>query len=63
MRMSLAAARVNKKLTQEQVAQAMGVAKKTVWSWENGRTLPSLEKIEPLCNLYGLTYDDIEWNA
>ena len=63
MRISLAAARINKGLTQEQVAEALKVAKKTVWSWENGKTRPKIDKVEAICDLYGVTYDDIAWGA
>ena len=61
MKITLAAARVNKELTQQQVAEKLGVTKKTVGSWENGKNMPRLEQIQPLCELYGLTYDDITW--
>lgn len=59
MRITLKAARVNKNLTQEQVADELKVTKKTVGSWESGKTSPKLEKIEQLCELYGVSYDDI----
>lgn len=60
--MSMRAARTNAGLTQEAVAEALNVTKKTISSWENGKTLPTLDKIEPICKLYGAKYDDIEWN-
>lgn len=63
MRITLKAARVNKNLTQEQVADELKVTKKTVGSWESGKTRPKLEKIEQLCELYGVSYDDIAWNT
>lgn len=50
-------------MTQEQVADELKVTKKTVGSWESGKTRPKLEKIEPLCELYGVSYDDIAWNT
>ena len=62
MRITLKAARINRNLTQEVVATELCVTKKTVSSWENGRTLPAVDKIEQICNLYGLSYDDIQWN-
>ena len=63
MRITLKAARVNGRLTQNEVAIALGVTKKTVSSWENGKTVPNFDKIEALCSLYGLKYDDIQWKA
>jgi len=58
---TLKAARVNKGLTQNDVSEALGVNKKTVSSWENGKTMPNAKMIEPLCNLLGVKYDDIRW--
>lgn len=63
MRITLRAARINKGLTQEDVAKALNVTKKTVGSWEKGTTKPKLDKIEPLCSLFGCSYDDIIWNV
>lgn len=61
MQMSIKAARVNMGLTQQELADEVKVAKKTVWSWENGKTKPTIDKIEPLCNALGVEYDDIRW--
>lgn len=61
-RMTLKAARVNRGLRQSDVATALNVTKKTVGSWENGKTKPRIDKIEPLCVLYGRKYDEIKWN-
>ena len=63
MRMTLKAARVNKNLTQEELAAALGVTKKTVGAWESGKLKPRFEKIEPICNALGVKYDNIEWNV
>lgn len=48
--LSIKAARVNADLTQEALAQKLGVAKRTVVSWENGDTL-----LKPV-NLFALAY-------
>lgn len=61
MRVSIKAMRVHRKMTQEAVAIALNVTKKTVNSWENGKTKPSVDMIDPICNLYKCSYDDIEW--
>lgn len=63
MRVTLRAARINKGLTQEEVAKALNVTKKTVGSWEMGKTMPKTDKIEHLCSLFGCSYDDINWNV
>ena len=61
MRITLKAARVNKGLTQNEVAIALGVTKKTVSSWENGKSVPNADKIDAICALYGRKYDEIQW--
>ena len=63
MRLTLKAARVNRGMTQEEVAKALCVNKKTVGAWENGVTFPKADKIDPLCALYGVKYDDILWRV
>ena len=61
MRVSIRAMRVHRKMTQEAVAHALNVTKKTINSWENGKTMPGVDMIDPICALYQCTYDDIEW--
>lgn len=61
MQISLKAARINAELKQSDVAAMLGVTKKTVASWENNKSLPRIDKIEAICTLYGVTYDDIRW--
>ena len=61
MRISLRAARINAGYTQEAAGKALNVAKKTIGLWEKGKTKPTIDKVEPICNLYGVKYDDIEW--
>lgn len=63
MRISLKAARVDKDLTQTEVAVAVGVTKKTVGAWESGKSMPKADKIDLLCQVLGKTYDDIRWKV
>lgn len=63
MRITLKAARINKGLTQNEVAIALNVTKKTVGAWENGKSVPNINKIEMLCELYGRKYDEIQWRV
>ena len=63
MQVSLKAARINKNLLQKDVAAAVKVNKKTISSWESGKTKPSVNKIDALCAVLGVSYDDIKWNA
>jgi AbrB family looped-hinge helix DNA binding protein len=46
-------------LTQEGVAEAVGVARQTVAKWEAGETVPDLEKSQALAELFGVSLDDL----
>lgn len=61
LRISLRAARINAGLKQIDTANALKVDKKTVSSWEKGKTMPSADKVSALCSLYGMSYDNIRW--
>lgn len=58
LQISLAAARVNAGLTQEEVAKKMNVTKQTVINWEKGRIEPSLPVINMLSDIYGMSIDN-----
>ena len=56
---SLAAARVNARLSQKDVADALKISTQTIVSWENGKTSPSWENLERLCKLYSINIDNL----
>ena len=58
-KISLKAARVNAGFSQKEASILLQVSNKTLSSWENGDTFPSAKKIERLCALYNVSYDDI----
>ena len=60
-KMSLKAIRIDRKLTQKQVAEALNVAISTVKNWENGVSFPKQPAIEKLCKLYNVPYDYIRF--
>lgn len=59
LQISLAAARVNAGLTQEDVAKAMKVGKQTVVNWEKGNSEPKMSQSRKLSELYGIPIDNI----
>ena len=61
VKMTLAACRVNVGLNQKEAAEKLGISNKTLCAWENGDSFPSADKIEKLCDLYGVTYDHINF--
>ena len=56
-KISLAAARVNAKLTQQQVADKISVCKSTVINWEKGKTRIPFKVLTELCKLYSVPVD------
>lgn len=63
IKISLASARVNAEMTQAEVAKAMHKSKRTIVSWENGYTDPSIADAQKLCDLYGLPIENINFCA
>ena len=51
--------RKNAGLSQEEVAEKLEVTRQTVSKWETGQSSPDLDKVLPLCNLYGVTPDEL----
>lgn len=59
IRISLAAARVNARMTQQELANALNVSKVTVCNWETGKTEPSLSQLILISKLSGIPMDYI----
>lgn len=60
-KVNLKAARVNAGFTQKEAAEKLNVSNATLCNWENGTSYPNIQQVESLCDLYGLTYDDINF--
>lgn len=56
---SLEAVRVNAKMTQSEWAEALHVAKNTVFNWEHGITEPSISQARLMSELSGIPIDCI----
>lgn len=59
LRISLAAARVNKEMTQREAAKKLGISTRTLINWEKGLSYPSAPKINALCALYEVSLDNL----
>lgn len=56
-------ARRKKGLSQEDVAEKLGVSRQTISKWETDETLPDIRQAKKLSTLYGLSLDElIEYN-
>ena len=51
--------RLQKKLTQEQVAEALGVSSQTISRWECNTTYPDVMLLPEIARLYCVTIDDL----
>lgn len=52
-------ARKKKGLSQEAVAEKLGVSRQTISKWETDETLPDIRQAKKLAMLYGLTLDEL----
>ena len=59
MKITLRAARVNKGLTQKEMAELVGVNNTTILKWEKGETYPDVINIRKIEEVLGVKYDNI----
>lgn len=59
IQISLAAARVNAGLTQEDVAKRMHISKQTIVNWEKGKVIPGVPQMEMMSRIYHIPQDNI----
>ena len=55
----IAAKRREKNLTQEALAEKLGVSNKTVSKWENGKCMPDYAIVEALCSALDITVAEL----
>ena len=55
----IAECRKDKKITQSELAEKLGVTDKSIGNWENGRNMPDVSLFKPLCNILGITINDL----
>lgn len=56
---SLYSARKKKGMSQEMVAEKLGVSRQTISKWETDETLPDIRQAKQLSSLYGLSLDEL----
>lgn len=45
--------------SQEEIAEKIGISRQAYAKWENGSTIPDIEKCKRLADLYGVTIDSL----
>ena len=48
-----------RQMTQEDLAEYVGVTRQAIAKWESGETVPDLEKCRMLAEIFGVTLDDL----
>ncbi|GIO90147.1 MULTISPECIES: helix-turn-helix transcriptional regulator [Paenibacillus] len=61
--MNLKTMRKLHRLTQEEVAEKIGVSRQAVAKWENGETVPDIQNCLALAELYDVVLDDLVKNS
>ena len=56
---SLFDARKKKGLSQEEVAEKLGVSRQTIFKWETEETVPDIYQAKKLAKIYGLSLDEL----
>lgn len=51
--------RKEKKMTQSELGEKLGVTEKSISNWENGRNMPDLSLFKPLCDALDITINDL----
>lgn len=51
--------RKKKGISQEEASNILNVSRQTISKWETGESCPDFDKILPLCELYGITPDEL----
>ena len=51
--------RKEKKMTQEELAERLGVTNKSISRWENGKTMPDLSLLKKLTEILGITINEL----
>ena len=55
----IAECRKNKNMTQQDLAEKLGVSDRTIGNWENGRNMPDLSLFKPLCSELDISLNDL----
>ena len=51
--------RKQKNLTQNELADKLGITDKAISKWENGRCMPDISLLEELCSILGVTINEL----
>lgn len=55
----IAECRKQKKMTQVELAEKLGVIEKSVSNWKNGRNMPDLSLFKPICDILDISINEL----
>ncbi len=55
----IATCRKEQQITQQELAERLGVSDRTIGNWENGRNMPDLSLFKPLCQELDISLNDL----
>lgn len=55
----IAQCRKDKKITQQELANKLGITDRAVSHWENGRSIPDISLYKDLCNELGISIEEL----
>ena len=55
----IATCRKEKKITQEKLAEQLGVTDRSISNWETGKNMPDLSLFKPLCEILDITINEL----
>lgn len=61
VKITLKAARVNAGYSQKEAAEKLGISNATLCKWENYICFPDAQQIDKICELYGVSYDNLNF--
>ncbi len=51
--------RISLKLTQDEFAKSLYISRQTISNWENGKTLPDIDSLILISNIYDISLDEL----
>ena len=55
----IAQCRKDKNMTQKDLAECLGVSDRAISKWERGLNLPDASLYKPLCEILGITFNEL----
>ena len=61
MQLTLKAIRINKKLSQEEASKLIGISVDTLGNYERGKSFPDIPILKKIEEVYGVSYNNINF--